>query len=73
MRIWSKNLIVASRLLCTRYNTRLYSSSVVNEEGIAKVLMNGHPKNNLVESIVSKVGRNLHLIENHPLGIIKNR
>lgn len=78
MRIWNNNLLVASRLLCTRYNSRLYSStigiqSMGSDPAIAKALMNGHPNNNLVESIVNKVGRNLHLIDNHPLGIIKNR
>lgn len=36
-------------------------------------LRNGHAKNNITESIIAKVGRNLHLTPNHPLHIIKKR
>lgn len=32
-----------------------------------------HPKNNIPDSIAAKVGQNLHLNRNHPLGIIKKQ
>ena len=33
----------------------------------------GHPQFNVTENIIGKVGRNLHLLENHPLNIIKTK
>ena len=38
--------------------------------------LHAHPKdplNNIPDNIISKVGRNLHHIDNHPLGIIKKK
>ena len=32
-----------------------------------------YPKSNISESIANKIGRNLHLMPNHPLNIIKTR
>lgn len=32
-----------------------------------------HPSNNVPSQIIDKIGRNLHKIENHPLGIIKDK
>jgi hypothetical protein len=40
---------------------------------VRSTLKNGHPFNNIPESIVEKVGSNLHLQKNHPLNIIKKR
>jgi hypothetical protein len=34
---------------------------------------NKHGKNNIPPSIIEKVGRNLHLRDSHPLGIIKSK
>jgi hypothetical protein len=34
---------------------------------------NRHPKNNVPESIVTKLDKKLHLNKNHPLNIIKTR
>eukprot|EP01031_Cornospumella_fuschlensis_P031913 gene31913-38585_t len=36
-------------------------------------ITNKHPANNVPDSIYEKVGRNLHLQQNHPLNIIKKR
>jgi hypothetical protein len=38
-----------------------------------RLLSDKHPMNNVPESINEKVGRNLHLVKNHPLNIIKKR
>lgn len=40
---------------------------------VVSTLKNGHPFNNVPQSIIEKVGSNLHLRTNHPLNIIKKR
>ena len=42
-------------------------------ETIRKRLMVPHPKNNVPESILPKIGRNLHLQKHHPLNVVKKR
>lgn len=37
------------------------------------ILRNGHAFNNIPDPIISKVGKNLHLNPNHPIGIIKSK
>ena len=38
---------------------------------LASALVSDHGRRNLTQSVLDKVGRNLHKLENHPLGIVK--
>lgn len=50
------------------------TSTYCNElEQVLSRVKSGHKKNNIPSSIVDKIGRNLHLAKNHPLGIIKTK
>jgi phenylalanyl-tRNA synthetase alpha chain len=51
--------------------TRLQSTVV--DDALAVALKTSHPYRNVGPNILEKVGRNLHLIDNHPLGIIKGK
>jgi hypothetical protein len=51
---------------------RSLSDYHVNEDTL-KILKNNHPNNNIPDSILQKIGRNLHLQKNHPLNIIKTK
>jgi hypothetical protein len=62
------NTVVFTRLLSSNA-----SGSAVSAEDLVKRLKNGHPANNISETILSKVGKNLHLTKNHPLNIIKTK
>jgi hypothetical protein len=46
---------------------------VQDVESLRALLSTPSERNNIPPSIVDKVGRNLHLNHNHPLGIIKNK
>lgn len=64
--VWQRPLLACS--LSTNANN--------NDPSLQQTLQrlrNGHPKNNITEGIISKVGRNLHLLPNHPLNIIKKK
>lgn len=47
-------------------------ATVASPEMLA-VLNTKHPRNNVGEAVKAKVGRNLHLLPNHPLNIIKTK
>jgi hypothetical protein len=36
-------------------------------------VITGHPANNVPQNLAEKIGRDLHRIPNHPLGIIKDK
>jgi phenylalanyl-tRNA synthetase alpha chain len=40
---------------------------------LCEQLRKSHPANNITETIISKVGRNLHLLPQHPINIVKQR
>jgi hypothetical protein len=61
-----------------RYETSLsaverITTSKHTDEELLRLLRNNGPDNNISDSILSKVGRNLHLQKNHPLNIIKTK
>jgi len=61
---------------CRRYlRPQLSTVSPVSTlpESALQLLRNGHKKNNIGENIIGKVGKNLHLTQNHPLNIIKKK
>eukprot|EP01038_Epipyxis_sp_PR26KG_P010403 gene10403-13973_t len=60
---------------CNNALYRLYSSvdTVPKTSDLISIIKNNHPYNNIPDSIIEKVGRNLHLQNNHPLKIIKQR
>ena len=53
-------------------SSRLFSTAVLDEK-LATALKSPHPYRNITPNIMEKVGRNLHLMEKHPLGIIKGK
>ncbi len=60
----------------TKYRLRPTDTSVASSyanDVIVSQLKNNDPDNNISESILSKIGRNLHLQKNHPLNIIKTK
>jgi hypothetical protein len=55
---------------------RTFSSSsqyLIQDEQLLQRLKTKHPRNNIPETIIQKIGRNLHLQKNHPLNIIKTK
>jgi hypothetical protein len=54
---------------------RTFSSSqyLIQDELLLQRLKTKHPRNNIPETIIQKIGRNLHLQKNHPLNIIKTK
>jgi hypothetical protein len=62
-----------------RYETTLSAVERISittkhtDEDLLRLLKNKDPDNNISDSILSKVGRNLHLQKNHPLNIIKTK
>ena len=50
---------------------RKCSISRLSTENILKIIQSGHPYNNISKTCLDKVGRSLHLQENHPLNTIK--
>jgi phenylalanyl-tRNA synthetase alpha chain len=53
------------------FSSRLFSTVV--DEQLSAALKTTHPNRNITPNILEKVGRNLHLIDKHPLGIIKGK
>ncbi len=66
--VWQRPLLVACSL-----STSATANPDPSLQQTLQRLRNGHPKNNITEGIISKVGRNLHLLPNHPLNIIKKK
>lgn len=64
-------------LVCKKRDLyRRFSISTGNDEirlQLQSFAKNPHPKYNISENVLGKVGRNLHLLKNHPLNIIKSR
>ena len=69
----SRSFRTINRVLPPVVNTRLFGSTLVIDEPLAKALESPHPYRNISPNILEKVGKNLHLIDNHPLGIIKRK
>ena len=44
-----------------------------DQQSIKTFLSQPHPNNNIPVQIIDKIGTNLHLNKDHPLGIIKTR
>jgi phenylalanyl-tRNA synthetase alpha subunit len=67
--------LLRSRLLFARNFSpgRVTLSTTRNERDLQELLGSKHPLNNVPSAIESKIGRNLHLMANHPLNIIKNK
>ena len=59
------------------HNQRSLSMSTVgafpDQKSVTAFLTTPHPNNNIPEQIIEKIGTNLHLKNDHPLGIIKTR
>ena len=47
--------------------------SIMDTESLKRRIQMPHPKNNVPESIIPKIGRNLHLLPHHPLNIVKQK
>ncbi len=52
---------------------RRFSLSADSEAVRARLLDRSDSKHNITDSIIAKVGRNLHLKQHHPLNMIKKR
>jgi len=50
-----------------------YPFNVMDAETLRKRIQEPHPMNNIPESIIPKIGQNLHLQRNHPLHVVKHR
>ncbi len=69
----NKRIYCVTKGVCSRFSSKLFSSIKPIGSFNVESLKNGHPNNNIVDSILSKVGKGLHLNDKHPLGIIKKR
>ncbi len=56
-----------------QYSLRSFNTSNFSNEDVLQILKSKHPNNNIPDSILNKVGENLHLKSNHPLCIIKKK
>ena len=45
----------------------------INSVGLKQRARENHPNNNIPESIIAKIGRNLHRQRDHPLNVVKQR
>ncbi len=50
-----------------------YPFNAMDAETLRKRVQEPHPNNNIPESIIPKIGQNLHLQKHHPLHIVKHR
>lgn len=67
-------MLVAKRCLIRNSLPRVSrSSSSSVQRNLQALLKQKHPLNNIPAAIESKIGRNLHLLPNHPLNIIKKK
>ena len=63
---------VSSRFLVRRLlSASAQTTDLTLREGLRRY--KGHPKNNVPDGIIAKIGQNLHLQPKHPLGIIKRQ
>lgn len=71
----SQEMRFCSRRLLSRnfFPGRASLSTSRGERDLKELLRRKHPLNNVPLEIESKIGRNLHLLPNHPLNIIKNK
>jgi hypothetical protein len=44
-----------------------------DQQSLKTLLTQPHPNNNIPIQVIEKIGRNLHTIPDHPLGIIKQK
>ncbi len=56
-----------------KFVSSLKLSTNIEIDRSLNVLQSKHPNNNIPESIIAKVGEDLHLKQNHPISIIKNK
>ena len=69
------NRLLPKRRLRTFVKTRAFSTKSTNDvvSYLRSLQARPDPKYNITENIISKVGKNLHMMQDHPLGIIKSR
>ena len=60
------------RSLRIHSHSRYFASQAIQDQlELINAVRNSHKCNNVTETVISKLGRNLHLKEDHPLSLTK--
>lgn len=69
----SSSTIIRSPLSFRAISHSTLSMSVQEFQNVKEMISKPHPNNNIPLQIIEKIGTNLHLKSDHPLGIIKEK
>lgn len=74
LRLLSSSSTIMRSPLSLRVATHSTMATNMQEyQNVKEMLAKPHPNNNIPPQIIEKIGTNLHLNSNHPLGIIKEK